>query len=189
MKNRIWILPAALAVLLVVFRSGPRKEDEPALPAKAASPSVRPISSRPDRIETPAEESAPAPALSGELRKQPPHPEAVHFGEGHLSPAVELEQLHGFFELYRQRFGAFPAGEDNARFMNALRGDNPGRLGIFPLQHPRLNGRGELLDALGRPYFFHAISRNDLEIRSYGPDGEPYSGDDLLVPGPRPSGH
>ena len=90
--------------------------------------------------------------------------------------------LHGFFQLYRERFGSMPSGEDNAQFLNALRGRNPAALGIFPLAHPRLDSTGQLLDRWGTPYFFHALSRDHIQIRSAGPDRSFYTEDDVVYP-------
>jgi hypothetical protein len=111
-----------------------------------------------------------------------PHPDAVSFGSAVFPPEREPEILLGFFRIYRERFGQFPAGEDNAEMMNALRGSNPGRLGIFTSNHPRLDADGALLDAWGTPFFFHHVSREWLEVRSAGPDREWYTADDLVTP-------
>ncbi len=66
--------------------------------------------------------------------------------------------------------------------MNALRERNPYGLPIFPITHPRLDTEGALLDAWGRRFHFHPVSRHHLEIRSLGPDGEIFTRDDLMVP-------
>lgn len=92
---------------------------------------------------------------------------------------------------YRRLVGAFPAGEDNRQLVRALLGANPKRLPVLPRDHPRLSVNGELLDAWGRPFFFHLISRDAIEVRSAGPDREFYTGDDIVagalpaVPSPR----
>jgi hypothetical protein len=69
--------------------------------------------------------------------------------------------------------------------MNSLCGMNPGKLAVFPQDHPRLDPEAGLLDAWGRPFVFHQISSDHLEIRSIGQDGEIFSDDDIVVPGPR----
>lgn len=70
--------------------------------------------------------------------------------------------------------------------MNALRGGNARQLPIFPRTHPPLDAQGALLDAWGKPFVFHLLSSQDIEIRSSGPDGEIFTEDDLLVPPPGP---
>ena len=81
---------------------------------------------------------------------------------------------------FRERFGGVPAGEDNAAVVNALTGNNPARLAFLPPDDPAINARGELTDRWGTPFFFHLLSREAVEIRSAGPDGEMYTGDDLV---------
>jgi hypothetical protein len=156
----------------------------PDFPPASATPPPGPTPSPAPgaRLENPSDRPAVGPPTRADLAPVPPHPDAVSFGGGHLDPAGEIARLHGFFEHYRRTFGAFPAGQDNAHFMNALRGKNPRGLGIFPLSHPRLNERGEVLDAWGQAFIFHPVSRDHLEIRSAGPDREAYTADDLVEP-------
>ena len=122
------------------------------------------------------------PPKSEELAPIHYHPMADAIGKPGFPPEKEIAAVMQFFQLYRENFGAFPAGEGNAQFMNALRGNNPTHLPIFPLSHPRLDAKGNLLDSWGKPYIFHAVSRDRLEIRSSGPDGEIFTADDLTLP-------
>jgi len=110
------------------------------------------------------------------------HPMADAIGKPTFPPEKEIAAVMQFFQIYRQEFGGFPAGEENAQFMNALRGNNPTKLPIFPLTHPRLDAKGNLLDPWGKPYIFHPVSRDRLEIRSSGPDREIFTADDLTLP-------
>jgi len=84
-------------------------------------------------------------------------------------------------------FGTFPAGQENHDIMNALAGNNPAKLPVFPRDHPRIDAAGNLLDAWGSPFIFHPVSSQLLEVRSKGPDGEIFTKDDIVVgnqPGP-----
>ena len=45
----------------------------------------------------------------------------------------------------------------------------------------RVNARGELVDNWGTPFFFHSLSRTEMEIRSAGPDHKMWTGDDLVM--------
>jgi len=143
-------------------------------PSQASSTTTVPSS--------PARPATRAPRLE-ELQKISPHPDAVSFGQG--KPEDEPAKLLELFEVYRREFGAFPSGEDNLQMMHALCGANPRKLGVFPLDHPRLDSQLGLLDAWDRPFVFHQISSEHLEIRSIGQDGELFSADDLVVPGRR----
>ncbi len=110
------------------------------------------------------------------------HPDARSFGSEAISAEREPEVLLGFFQILRERHGAFPEGEGNAQFMRALAGNNPSGLVVFPVGHRRLDANGALLDAWGTPFAFHPVSRQYLEIRSAGADREMYTADDLVVP-------
>ncbi|MCC5841665.1 MAG: hypothetical protein JJT96_16235 [Opitutales bacterium] len=132
----------------------------------------------------------PAPHAPSQLALAPPdaatvagqtsHPDAAAIGA--LSPEREIQVVGQLFSHFRERFGAFPAGQENRHFIHALQGRNPKAVAIFPLDHPRLNAAGDLLDPWDNPYFFHPVSRHRLEIRSAGPDGELFTDDDLVYP-------
>ena len=76
-------------------------------------------------------------------------------------------------------------GEDNATFVNALTGRNPSRLAFLPRSHAAIDAQGQLLDRWGKPFFFHLLGRDALEIRSAGPDRELYTADDLVKASPK----
>ena len=118
---------------------------------------------------------------TNEVSSLPPHPEARLFGSGSIPAEQEPAMVLTFMDRYREIAGSYPTGEGNAQFMNALRGNNPQRRQVFPIQHSRLNAQGELLDAWGTPFFFHSISRSYLQVRSAGPDRELYTDDDVLA--------
>lgn len=94
--------------------------------------------------------------------------------------AEDVRTVAGLFEEYRRRFGAMPAFEDNADAVRALSGANPGRLAILPTDHPAIGPDGVMRDRWGTPYFFHAVSRDRVEVRSAGADRAFYSADDAL---------
>jgi hypothetical protein len=96
----------------------------------------------------------------------------------------DLSVVLNLFTHYRARFQGYPVGEDNATFMNALSGNNPGRLAFIDRHHPAIDAQGQLLDRWGEPFFFHLLGRDALEIRSAGPDRELYTADDMLTASP-----
>jgi hypothetical protein len=121
------------------------------------------------------------------LQKVSSHPLAVSFGENPDLAEKEPETLLEILRFYRMEFGTFPSGQENHDIMNALTGNNPGKLPIFPRKHPRIDSSGNLLDAWGNPFIFHPVSSQFLEVRSKGPDGEIFTQDDIVVgkhPGP-----
>ncbi|WFB35126.1 hypothetical protein P3T73_13250 [Kiritimatiellota bacterium B12222] len=116
-----------------------------------------------------------------DLQKVAPYPEAELLGDGSLTPQQEIEVVSQLFRFYMEAFGSLPTGEGNAQFMNALRGNNAKHLGFFPFEHSRLDAQGQLVDSWGEPYFFHVLSRSQLEIRSAGRDRELYTEDDQVL--------
>ncbi len=115
------------------------------------------------------------------LQQVESHPMAVAFGEDPAQATREPHQLLEFYQLYRERFGSYPTGEDNPQMLRALMGANPERLPIFPREHPRLNSEGALLDAWGTPFHFHLLSSQHLEIISAGPDRDLFTEDDIVA--------
>lgn len=93
----------------------------------------------------------------------------------------DLQDLAGVLARYRESHRAYPAFADNAQLVNALAGANPARAPYLPRDLAVIDSdTGELRDRWGTPYFFHALGRDALEIRSAGPDREFYTSDDLL---------
>lgn len=152
-------------------------EDPQPVGADIGRPSAAPVRKIAD-IGVPAV----LPPDEGSLQKVSSHPDAVSFGSGGVPPEREAEELLRLFQVFRQHFGGFPTGEDNAQMMNALCGANPTNLPIFPLNHARFDSKRALLDAWGKPFVFHSVSRDLLEIRSCGRDGEIFTDDDHVAP-------
>jgi hypothetical protein len=96
----------------------------------------------------------------------------------------DVSVVMNLFAQYRKRFQGYPVGEDNATFVNALTGNNPGRLAFIGRDHPAIDAQGRLLDRWGEPFFFHLLGKDELEIRSAGPDRKLYTEDDLLTASP-----
>ncbi|MEO6244503.1 MAG: hypothetical protein ABIQ12_03625 [Opitutaceae bacterium] len=83
----------------------------------------------------------------------------------------DLRILHELFETWQTNFPRTgnPVGE-NGEITAALSGANPLRFAFLPRGHPAVNPRGELCDRWGTPFRFHALSGQQMEIRSAGPD-------------------
>ncbi len=94
------------------------------------------------------------------------------------TPETELGRVSMLVRDYRAAYGANPVG-NNREIVRTLLGDNPRGTKFLGPATVSLNERGELLDAWGHPYFFHALSGTAMEIRSAGPDGRAYTADDL----------
>jgi hypothetical protein len=105
--------------------------------------------------------------------------------EGYGDPArPPQEDLAGVartlesFALLVKGDNPLPLGA-NEEIARALRGRNRATLRVLPDQHSALNAQGQLIDRWGTPLFFHARSRDRIDIRSAGPDREMWTADDL----------
>jgi hypothetical protein len=125
-------------------------------------------------------ESKPHPVALAAVETAPTVPEIGEVGSG-LRPLTVLENVRAVFRQYQLRFGANPVG-DNAEITASLNGRNP-RQTVFlnPDDGLRLNEHGELVDNWGTPFFFHQLSRTEMEIHSAGPDRKMWSQDDLVL--------
>lgn len=179
-KTHIAILAAVfvIALLLWVRVSDPKAIED--MPRPAIAP---PTGSRESHPAGAVATRAPDPR---DLQQVAAHPLAVSFGGNPDLASSEPALLLEILQFYRMEFGIFPAGQENRDIMNALTGNNPGKLPVFPIDHPRINTDGELLDAWGCPFVFHPVSSQYLEVRSCGPDRELFTDDDILVPQKRP---
>ena len=129
-------------------------------PASARTPSFTPASPS----SKPGDSSPPAP---------PQDP------EGTAKAAIDVDKVGLMFRDYRTRMGENPTGT-NAEIMRAVMGENPKQARLGPPEGQQLNGNGELVDRWGTPYFFHQMSRTDMEIRSAGPDRQMWTADDVV---------
>ena len=81
---------------------------------------------------------------------------------------------------YAAAFGENPVGT-NPEITSALQGSNPKQINFLKPDGNRVNGKGELVDVWGTPYFFHQLSGHEMEIRSAGADRVMYTADDLVT--------
>ena len=97
-----------------------------------------------------------------------------------LSPSVALDKTRVLIHNYHAAFGENPVGT-NPEIAAALQGKNPKQINFFAESGLRLNGKGEIVDGYGTPFFFHQISGNEMEIRSAGPDKVMWTSDDVIT--------
>ena len=110
-----------------------------------------------------------------------PEPEPAEGTSPALPPATALENMRTVFRQYALRFGGNPVGS-NPEIAASLNGQNPRQVMFLnPDDGARVNARGELVDNWDTPYFFHQLSRTEMEIRSAGPDRRMWTADDLVL--------
>lgn len=91
---------------------------------------------------------------------------------------IRLAHAIGNFALLVKGDSPLPFGS-NEEIAAALLGKNRAQLEFLPAKHPALNEKGQLVDRWKTPLFFHAVSRDRLDIRSAGPDKVMWTEDDL----------
>jgi len=98
-----------------------------------------------------------------------------------LSPVIVLENVRAVFRQYHSRFGGNPVGS-NPEITAALNGGNPRQVVFLnPEDGLRVNGNGQMIDNWNTPFFFHQLSRTEMEIHSAGPDRRMWTSDDLVI--------
>jgi len=98
-----------------------------------------------------------------------------------MEPATVLDKMRIAINNFGSMFKGNPVGT-NPEITAALNGDNPKQIKFISEDSGlRINGRGELVDYWGTPFFFHQVSGTEMEIRSAGPDKKMWTADDLVT--------
>jgi len=93
-------------------------------------------------------------------------------------PRHDLEIVAQLLNDYRAVFRENPVGVDNEEVIAALTGKNPKQVTFIDLS---LLKDGQLLDRWGSPYRFHALTADQMEVQSLGPDQKLWTKDDLSL--------
>lgn len=136
-------------------------------PAAAASSGVAPA---PDSTK-------PKPATAGATRPSQPAA-SVNLPANPAATREVLEHVQFTIRDFRLSVGENPVG-DNSEITRALLGDNRKQARFAIPDGSTVNAAGELCDPWGTPYFFHALARDHMEIRSAGPDQKMWTADDI----------
>jgi hypothetical protein len=137
-------------------------------------------------------EEVPAGIILTESQSQvpPPHPTAplgdsmlLGYASEHTTPLQDLTQLAhlltSFLTLAKTATN-YPLSA-NEEWSAALRGKRPGSETWLSASSPVLDSKQRLIDRWQRPLHFHALGKSQWEIRSAGPDGQPFTLDDLIT--------
>jgi len=162
-------------------------------PAPTTAPAVNSVEKGVPIAGNPSLENPPAkpPESISEATPLPPLPTQTiltRSGVPMLPPppideaTIERELTHVQFMLrqFRDVLGENPIG-NNAEIMAAVLGKNLKQAKFGAPEGQVLNENGELLDHWGTPYFFHAVSKTEMEVRSAGPDRRLWTGDDRTM--------
>lgn len=143
-------------------------------------------------VPPPPAEVAPEPVASVDqpVRPEQPQPELITGPDPGRSPLADrlndpagtitedLAILQRVLNNFLLELGSHPVGS-NREITAQLTGRNASRHAPLPPDLPAISAEGELIDRWGTPFFFHALSAREMEIRSAGPDLELYTADDV----------
>lgn len=174
----------AVVILIVLW---PRNGRHP--PTHSASP-------RPDIATGDANPRPGGKAVSGQTSastplSSPTLPPRSELLDGLNDPAgsisADLKLINEVFNAWLTNFptAGIPIG-NNQEITAALIGNNSLQFAFIPPDHPAINAQGELCDRWKTPFRFHVLGRQQMEIRSAGPDRKFGTADDAeWAPWPR----
>lgn len=146
-------------------------------PQEVTEPTSPPVETAAFRF--PVSEKAAAPLPSPTVAERSPLADKLNRpGRSALDDARDVREIFNYFV---ETFDAVPVG-DNAEITQTLTGANPRGLAFIPSDVEGVILDGELVDRWQTPYFFHTLSRYEVVVRSAGPDGEHWTGDDVVFP-------
>jgi hypothetical protein len=192
MKRVFALLAVAIIIALLVvtlrrhsqqtvnLNSTSANSEAVALPAPSKATSKNPVrTNKSTMVATAAPRSIPV-SLQSEKSATP-----FLLGSASAPPSISadvvLNNLRNVVNLYGAMFGANPVG-NNPEITDALNGGNPKQARLINEESGlRVNGRGELVDPWGTPFFFHQLSAHEMEIRSAGADMKMWTRDDLVT--------
>ncbi len=160
--------------------------ETPAIDPGSAAPVATPSAARATAAPSPP---PPANRAGGSSPRviESPDPGRSPMADRLNDPATSIREdgaiLLRILENYRLALGSNPTGA-NAEITAQLSGHNSRRHAPLPPDLPAIDEEGNLLDRWGTPFFFHASSAREMEIRSAGPDREMYTADDALFGSP-----
>jgi hypothetical protein len=182
-KRRALFLSIAsvCALALVTFRLLTRNDqhssgiDHPAITTDASLPRQMPS------FQAPATSSLEPLEIKGGTRPigKPPLALASNISTQQRADASDRQLLavKQVLRDYRAAMGENPVGT-NSEITRALLGVNSRKARFLP-DEARVD-HGQLVDRWNHPYFFHQLSRSQIQVRSAGPDGKMWTTDDEL---------
>lgn len=162
----------------------PTPETERALPKAAPSPVETAPSATAENPVPPATPAAATPAagVSAPPVARPSNAQVFPGSTTEIPVAPEeitedLNAVDATIRNFQAVHGENPIGS-NAEITGALLGNNLKQIKLEVPAGSQVNGQGEMCDRWGTPYFFHQVSKTEMEIRSAGPDRQMWTGDD-----------
>ena len=186
MPSRGWlllvlVLLAAAGVRLWKTRTPAVAAERPEValvPADAPRGGVPPAQPVPAVPPSPVAGPSPAPGKSAAPSVPPAAPPQAALAPDEVAALdATIDNIKLTLRNYRAALGGNPIG-NNREITGALLGDNLKQLKLPLPEGSTVNADGELCDRWGTPYFFHQLSKEQMEIRSAGPDKTMWTADD-----------
>jgi hypothetical protein len=136
--------------------------------------------------QIPAPQTPPTPAAVAEPATARPATPQVLPGSVPENPETaidiseDLTAVDSAIRNYQAVYGENPVGS-NAEITTALFINNPKQIKLEVPTGSQINAEGQLCDRWDTPYFFHQVSKTEMEIRSAGPDRQMWTGDDAQM--------
>lgn len=175
-------------VLIWNHNREPEPETPRPLPRVAATPPPTVVETPPPAAAeitvppTAAATAPPAAALPVPATASPPATRVLPGSVNEIPATAEdisedLSAVDSAIRNFQAVHGENPIGS-NAEITGALLGNNLKQIKLEVPAGSHLNGEGQMCDRWGTPYFFHQVSKTEMEIRSAGPDRQMWTGDD-----------
>lgn len=97
------------------------------------------------------------------------------------TPQDDIDTLSTVLSYYRLVNKVVPVGSENEEIVEQLTGGNPRNVVVLPPDHPAINAAGQLQDRWGTPYFFHGLTRTEMDVWSAGADQTFGTSDDIKL--------
>ncbi|MEO0794796.1 MAG: hypothetical protein AAFX93_06525 [Verrucomicrobiota bacterium] len=196
--KRHWWIAGSVALLGVGIAVWMVRPSDPAIEPEEVAESALPVdASNSDRIE---EDLAAAVETAIDETKIQVHAvgdfrlERQSDGRVFFKPSIESAQqlnrsnypedsirvVQQLLNHYRFAYKENPVGVENFEITEQLVGENPMQIVFVAPGNPGLVGN-ELVDEWGTPFFFHAVSSQQMDVRSAGPDRELWTADDIFI--------
>lgn len=171
MQPKLIICSLIACGLIIVISRNFRTDSHPSEPTKESPPAEKTY----DYITLPSAPEQPnSPTLGDQI--------LASYGGSNSTLEQDItlfrNYLSNVFILVKQRDPRhYSTNQDLAEFLLGKRGQQEAYLSSAT---PVLSSNNELIDRHGSPLIIHPLSRDQIEIRSAGPDKIPYNEDDVV---------
>jgi len=175
MKDRKYFILGLFFLAAILLKLS--VQDDPKAPDSRATPSGAEAEPLAESTVQDSEVARPESQPGQRLANLPPSPlDDLRHPDKTGEDDVRLLAL--LFSDYTSVFKRVPLGM-HTEIVAAFQGDNPRNIRYIPEGHPAVNDKSQIVDRWDRPFFFHVISKNAVEIISAGRDGELFTADDI----------